>query len=65
MPTNKFISQQTVGADLSRPPPIYRPFVSIQHIQVILLKLIIGSGATHPHVQIYLLMCIIGPLLSI
>jgi hypothetical protein len=38
-----------VGADLSRPPPIYRPRGDPQHIPVHFLKLIIGPGS-HPRI---------------
>src|SRR5947208_16580635 len=43
--------EAAVGADLSRPPPIYRPRGNPQHIPVHFLKLIIGqfSSITRKH----------------
>ncbi len=43
--------EAAVGADLSRPPPIYRPRGNPQHIPVHFLKLIIGpfSSITREH----------------
>ena len=40
------ITQTSVGADLSRTPPIYRPFVAYSAIPINLLNHIIGSYTT-------------------
>ena len=51
-----------VGADLSRPPPIYRPTVTPPHIPINLLIFIIGPPTPIP---IILFIIIIGPFSSI